>query len=88
MTNQMMGLIADSAIRILYCASKTDFDTIFGEGDGAYLWHKFKEVYGGSEGSFICYLDECNREKLGRAIAKYISALKYGPTVTLTKEEA
>lgn len=47
--------------------TEKDFDKVFGERadhERNYYWMKFKEVYKGDPGKFICYLDNGNMDAL------------------------
>lgn len=61
----------DSAIRVLYNSDKGLFNVIFGEENGPYLWNKFTGHFDANEGSFICYLDWSNQQKLAKYVISY-----------------
>ena len=61
---RVLAIMIQNAIKVLYNSSKSEFDQIFGEEMGPYLWHKFTDIYDAKEGDFIGYLDQKRMEQL------------------------
>lgn len=55
-----LGMFLKLGIQTLNCMEQEDFQDVFGESHGSYLWNKFKEKYKGDTGEFICYLSPNN----------------------------
>lgn len=76
-----VAALIDAAIRVLYNSNRPEFVRIFGETDGPYLWEKFVSNFDAHEGSFICYLDQKNQEKLAQAAIDFVhSGHRKGPS--------
>jgi hypothetical protein len=65
--------VTDATIRVLYNSCREDFDAIFGDKMGGYLWHKFTIEKDANEGNFICYLDHERRKQLAQAALDFLA---------------
>lgn len=71
---EVMSPVIRGSIVALYNSGSKEFNIIFGEEDGPYLWQKFQSK-NKNEGDFICYLDRDNLIKLTSYVLKNLSKL-------------